>query len=207
LRNVVKTITNLPGDFAHGVQIDINDRECEVVARNAILLLFAFTSLEEERPIAGIAEGLIHIWYSAFLAPGLASALQSRVAPLISTVCSSIGNEKVGTLHRRTWRFGSGSTLSLNLRRKEWLRLEQTLQVPEGLGFEEAKKVRAATVMAPERLDYRHRWYYKDATPSMRLAKRRFRQDGLLLPFGHPRFEFTSPNPYAILPTTCSYSI
>jgi hypothetical protein len=49
-------------------------------------------------------------------------------------------------------------------------------------------------VVSPERADYRDRWYYKDAYLSMRLAKRKFRIDGLLLLFGHPRTDFNVSN-------------
>ncbi|KAF2644956.1 hypothetical protein P280DRAFT_504434 [Massarina eburnea CBS 473.64] len=195
LRNVVKTITNLPESFEHGVQITINDREFDVVARNTILLLFAFASLDQERPITEIAECLIHLWYSAFLPASLVSSLRSRVGPLVSPTYNETAYKAQETIHKKMWKFRSGNTLLVNLQKKEWRRLEQFLHVPEGLGFEEAKKTRSATVMAPERTDYRDRWYYKDATPSMRLAKHRFREDGLLLPFGHPRSEFNSPNP------------
>lgn len=48
--------------------------------------------------------------------------------------------------------------------------------------------------LAPGRADYRDRWYFKDASPFMRVAKQRFREDGLLLPFGHPRIGFDIPN-------------
>jgi hypothetical protein len=168
------------------------------VARNAILLLFAFTSLDDERPISEIAECLIHIWYSAFLPAGLLSSLKSRVSPLISAVCTEISNREPDDLHKHVWKFRSGSSFCLNLQKKEWHRLERSFNIPEGFGFEEAWKLRAATVMAPERADYRDRWYYKDATTSMRLAKHRFREDGLLLPFGHPRIGFDLPNPCVV---------
>jgi hypothetical protein len=167
------------------------------VARNAILLLFAFASLDNERPILEIAECLIHIWYSAFLPARLLSSLVSSVCPLITAVCTGLTNEALGTLHKKSWKFRCG-TLSLNLQKKAWLQLEQLLTVPEGLEFEEARKIRDATVMAPERKDYRDRWFNKDATPSMRVAKHQFREDGLLLPFGHPRTEFEPPNPYVL---------
>jgi hypothetical protein len=54
----------------------------------------------------------------------------------------------------------------LNLRKDEWLQLEHCLDASKELGFEEAKKIRAAIVLGPERLNYRERWYNKDATPS-----------------------------------------
>jgi len=73
--------------------------------------------------------------------------------------------------------------------------MEAFLEVPTGLTQKSAQQLRAAVVMAPERADYRDRWYFKDASPSMRLAKQQFRDDGLLLPFGHPRVQFSVPNP------------
>jgi len=196
---VVKTITHLPQDYAHGVQITINDREFQVVARNVILLLYGFTSIDDEQPTLHIAEALIHTWYSAFLPASLLSSLRSRVGSLINAVCTGISNKAPESVHKKTWKFRSGSTLRLSLQKQDWLRLERYLQVPKHLDFNEARKIRSVIVLAPERVDYRERWYYKDASPSMRLAKQRFREDGLLLPFGHPRVEFDTPNPYVLL--------
>ena len=194
---MVKTVTSLPKEFKNRVHITINDREFEVVARNVILLLFAFVSLEDTSPssVPDIAASLIHIWYSAFLPTNLLSSLKAKVQPLIGAVCAQMEIKPPDTLLGKTWTFLEGSTLRLVLQQKEWLRLHQFLDVPNGLTLEKARSIRAATVLAPERLDYRERWYYKDATPSMRLAKQRFREDGLLLPFGHPRTGFDVPNP------------
>jgi hypothetical protein len=194
---VVRTVTGLPNEFKGRVHITINDREFEVVARNVILLLFAFVSLEDTSPssVPDTAASLLHIWYSAFLMTNLLSSLKAKVQPLIGAICAQLATKPPDTLLGKTWTFLEGSTLRLVLRQKEWLRLHQFLDVPKGLTLEKARNLRAATVLAPERLDYRERWYYKDATPSMRLAKQRFREDGLLLPFGHPRTGFDVPNP------------
>jgi len=61
--------------------------------------------------------------------------------------------------------------------------------------LEYAKEIRKATTLAPERADYRDRWYFKETFPFTRVAKQRFQEDGLLLPFGHPRQGFDVPNP------------
>lgn len=95
----------------------------------------------------------------------------------------------------KTWTFTSGNTLRLVLRKEDWLILQTYLDIPDGLTKEEASNIRAATTLALERADYRDRWYFKDQTPFIRLAKQRFREDGLLLPFGHPRLGFNIPNP------------
>ncbi|CAJ2509989.1 Uu.00g058890.m01.CDS01 [Anthostomella pinea] len=82
-------------------------------------------------------------------------------------------------------------------------------QEPERLSRQvmaEARKIQTAVILAPERTDYRDRWYYKDVTPFMRLSKQRFRQDGLLLPFGHPRSGFDLPSP-TLFQTPMSWSL
>ncbi|OBT41478.1 hypothetical protein VE00_07576 [Pseudogymnoascus sp. WSF 3629] len=154
LRHAVKTIANIPEGITQQFTVTMNDREFDVVARNAILLLLALTSQDSEETDTppDIAEALIH--------------------------------------------FSTGQTLRLVLKKKDWLRFQEFCDIPDGLTPENAAKIRRAVTLAPERADYRARWYYKDASPSMRIAKQRFREDGLLLPFGHPRGDFDVPNPW-----------
>jgi hypothetical protein len=70
------------------------------------------------------------------------------------------------------------------LRREQWVQLLEYFATPGNLSREVACGIRAATVLAPERADYRDRWYHKDPTPSARAAKQLFREGGLLLPLG-----------------------
>lgn len=95
----------------------------------------------------------------------------------------------------KTWEFSDGRTLRLVLKQKEWIRLADFLDVPEDLSFEDAAAIRRAVTLAPERFDYRDRWYFKDASPFMRIARQKFREDGILIPFGHPQTAFDKPNP------------
>lgn len=147
-------------------------------------------ALDEE-----VAEGLIHIWYSARIHPGLLCRLQPTVEPLVAEVVGQIASRGPGALVEKTWAFPGGSSLRVVLRGEEWRRLGRFLDLPRGLDAERARGIRASIVLAPERVDCRHRWHYKEASPPMRLAKQRFREDGLLLPFGHPRDGFDVPNP------------
>ncbi|OIW22645.1 hypothetical protein CONLIGDRAFT_586985, partial [Coniochaeta ligniaria NRRL 30616] len=75
-----------------------------------------------------------------------------------------------------------------------WLILEKMLDIPRDLTYEKAGKIRHTIVLAPKRADYQDRWDFKKPTPFTRIAKRRFRKDGLLLLFGYPRLGFDSPN-------------
>ncbi|KAG0156690.1 hypothetical protein PDIDSM_3871 [Penicillium digitatum] len=146
------------------------------------------------------AESLIHLWYSASLPKDLTAQLASRVKPLFTGVCEQISAKATGEIVERTWTFAHNRSLRLTLRKEEWYRLEALCEVPSDLTPQKALHIRTATTLAPERRDYRDRWYFKDATPSIRMSKQKFREDGLLLPFGHDRVGFDRPNPTFYLP-------
>jgi hypothetical protein len=196
---VIKTIRNLPEPFSKQVDVTVNDWEFDVVAHNIIILLLVFTSLDDTSlgptPYFSIAEALIHVWYSAFVPPDLLSSLQNKVGNMLRNNCTHTTEVTQEGALRKTWLFSRERVLSVTLGAEQWPQLEAFLHVPAGLTKQSAQKTRAAVVMSPERADYRDRWYFKDAYPSMRLAKQQFRNDGLLLPFGHPRNEFIVPNP------------
>jgi hypothetical protein len=179
--------------------VTVNDWEFDVVARNIITLLLVFDSQDDissgSASYGSVAEALIHVWYSAFITQTLHSSLQKRIGALLRNSCTHTTQVLQGSTTRKTWSFSRDKTLSITLRADQWPQIERFLEVPTGLTRESAQKIRAAVMMSPERADYRDRWYYKDAYPSMHLAKRRFKSDGLLLPFGHPRGEFNVPNP------------
>jgi hypothetical protein len=193
-------VGHLPSSYKSKVDLTINDLDFEVVARNAILLLFVLSRLEEVHTVdeiadAAIAEALIHLWYSAFVTAELESSLRTRVLPFIVEVCDKTRSEKSHTMISETWNFAFGRTVRLVLRRDQWVQLSEYFVIPGNLSQEVAYGIRTATTLAPERVDYRDRWYYKDSTPSVRVAKQRFREDGLLLPFGNRRTGFDVPNP------------
>jgi hypothetical protein len=200
LRHVVKTIANLPDGITQQISVTINDREFDVVARNTILLLLALTA-QGSTDIQGttipldISEALIHVWYSALIPSSIMSHLQDRVKPMIVDVCSRIANKPPNTILAKTWEFSAGRTLRLVLKKEDWLKLPGFLDIPNDMTLGHATQIRRAVTLAPERGDYRDRWYFKDASPFIRIAKQRFREDGLLLPFGHPRMAFDIPNP------------
>ncbi|KAJ5742608.1 uncharacterized protein N7511_011340 [Penicillium nucicola] len=203
LRNVVKTVSELPQLFAQRIDLTINDRDFHVVARNAIILLFCLTALEiTSIPPGGFAnaESLIHLWYSASLPKNITTQLVSRVKPFFTEVCGQITAEATGEIVERTWNFSRKKSLRLVLRKEEWYRLEALCEVPSDLTQQKALHIRTATTLAPERRDFRDRWYFKDTTPSVRLSKQKFREDGLLLPFGYDRADFSSPNPTFYFP-------
>ncbi|KAJ4384482.1 hypothetical protein N0V86_000081 [Didymella sp. IMI 355093] len=98
LRNVIKTLLGLPQQYQGKCSVVLNDRDFQVVTRNAIMLLAA---LHLNTNIA--VPLIIHTWYSAFIPAVMLQVLQSEILPLITDVCSKIRNKASGSLQAKTF--------------------------------------------------------------------------------------------------------
>lgn len=189
LRNVVKTVAMIPSTYNQSVEVTMNDRDLDIVARNAIMLLIALVVDNVDEAV----ECIIHVWYSALIRKSDLNILQQRIRPLIASVCEQIKSKAASSLLGKTWTFGQRS-VRLVLEKSSWDRLLLSMNIPEGLTAEQANQIRTTVTLAESRKDYRDRHLFSQS-PSRRIAKNRFRDDGLLLPFGSPRYDFQEPNP------------
>lgn len=187
---MVKTITQLPEDYNQPINITLNDRDLDIVSRNVVMLLIALLVNNIDEAI----DCVMHVWYSAFIRKSHLGILQQQVRPLIQSVCEKIKAKMPGNFLGKTWEFGHHS-LRLILQKSSWEHVLNSLHVPEGLTTDRANQIRTAVTLAESRKDYRDRSRLFQA-PSRRVAKNRFRADGMLLPFGTPRDDFQEPNPY-----------
>lgn len=167
----------------------LNDRDFDIVARNIILLLIAMV-VED---IDTASDCMVHLWYSALIRESHLKILQQQVRPLVKDVCTKIADKSSDTLCGKTWTFGQCS-VRVVLEKSSWGRLLSFLDVPAGLDAHRAQTGRANITLAESRKDYRDR-YMCLIRPSHRIAFSKFREDGLLLPFGLPRHDFRVPNP------------
>lgn len=152
------------------------------------MLLLVLTISDEQEA----AETVLHLWYSALIRPADMKHIDV-LRPLIQDVCIKIADRKADLLQAKTFSFGSCS-VRVALKKKAWTRLLQSLYVPIGLSMELADEIRVRITNAPQRQDYRHREYIYQQ-PEHRICKERFREHGIMVPFGCPRDEFTIPNP------------
>lgn len=167
----------------------MNDLDLDIVARNAIMLLIALVVDNTDEAV----DCMIHIWYSALIRKSDFDILQQRIRPLVEAVCEKIKDKPPTSLLTKTWKFGQRS-LTLVLTKSSWDSFLCSMDIPQRLTAELAQQIRRAVTLAEARKDYcdRHLLFQ---SPSHRIAKTRFRQDGLLLPFGSPRTDFRVPNP------------
>ncbi|KAK5659386.1 hypothetical protein OQA88_1479 [Cercophora sp. LCS_1] len=189
LRNVIESIANIPAGYTGDINVHINDHEITIVARNVIILLIFLTV--DDSSIA--AEHALHVFYSAFLTKACYDVLQTKVKPLVQDVWSKIQSRPLNAVLGKTWEFG-GCKIRVVLTKGAWRALLSLLDLPSNITKKASQTARDAVVSAPTRVDYVDRHLMKQ-TPPQRVSIKKFRQDGILLPFGASRSDFTIPNP------------
>lgn len=167
----------------------MNDRDLDIVARNVILLLVALVVDDTDDAI----DCIIHVWYSALLRKSDLDILQQRIRPIIEEVCHKLKGKAPNRLMAKTWTFGQRS-MRLVLEKSAWDALLTFTENPKGLTVERANEIRKSVTLAADRKDFRDRHLLFQA-PFHRVALTRFREDGILLPFGASRNDFHQPNP------------
>ncbi|CAA9965929.1 DUF4470 multi-domain protein [Pyrenophora teres f. maculata] len=188
LRNVVKTVVGLPEDYAGNFVVVMNDENFAVTARNALLLLSAM-HFEPETAVPI----MIHLWYSVLLPLPIVRALQDYILPYVQDVCEKLESKATGSQQAKTFKFGHRS-IRLVLKKEAWVRLSNMFMPLNQLSSHRAMQIRQATTCAPERIDFFDRALY-NMLPGQRSGVWRFRQDGLLIPYGTSRKPFEYPNP------------
>ena len=184
----MKSLTGLPETYAGHCEIVVNDKDSDIVARNAILLLTALHfSPDAATPM------MLHMWYSALVPARMLRSLRDSVLPLVQEVCNKIQAKPARSLLSKTWTYGTRS-LRLVLTKEQWNHLLLYFEVPNGLSAAHAQVIRTSTTLAPERKDYFERALLTKP-PVWRVCTMKFRKDGILLPFGSSRQEFDIPNP------------
>lgn len=185
-------IAEVPAGYRKPIEITMNERDLDVVARNIIMLLIALVA--EDGQLGQAIDCIIHVWYSALLRDSDMDLLQNQIRPLIESVCAKVRVRGPTTWLEKTWTFERGS-LRVVLQKSSWDRLLSFLDIPTGLTAERAREIRTETTLSKSRRDFLEVHLYFQA-PSHRIALTRFREDGLLLPFGSPRHEFRHLNPW-----------
>ena len=100
LRNVIRTVNELPDDYSGQLTLLINDIQPTIVARNLLLLCILGTT---QHHVDAAAEFALHFWYSAFLRPGQ----DVNIPCMIMRLCQAVEKDQSFSVQ-----FGPQSTMS-----------------------------------------------------------------------------------------------
>lgn len=184
IRNIVKTVNGLPGNYRGRCTIIVNDIDPQVTARNLIILAILLDTTSKS-PAEEVAEAALHISYSA----AVTKAQEDLVKTCHGRILSS--NELEG--RTRSWFSGSPCEM-LRYELDEGTMAEAGRLLKSSYSLQEAKNDMHRIMMAPSRVDYRDR-YLASLRPHHRVAHMKWRDGtGIVLPFGEPAGSFTEPN-------------
>ena len=189
MRNMVQSIASLPDSYQGSLLFAVNDLDLDIVARNLIMLLLALHIEDSEQAV----QSIIHVWYSASIRLQDAHLLTELICPMIEEVCVKIADRAAGSLQAKTWIVGR-SSLRLVLKKELSTSLLSYFRLPPGLTHQQAHDKRVAVTKSEPQTDI-----YRDfcvLQPEHRVCREKYRETGIMLPFGHSREEFTVPNPY-----------
>jgi hypothetical protein len=184
---VVKSINELPKEYSGRTTWVINDMDFDVTARNIIILLIALTT-----PLDQAVDCMLHFWYSALISPDHANVVHQNVLGLVRAVVNEHQSKPAGTSISRTWTFGS-SSCRVELFKREWDRLPAYLEPVENFAAQQALQCRKDISLDQELKDWRARRLFRQP-PAHRVGNESLRENGILLPFGSDRADFTIPN-------------
>ncbi|EPS30714.1 hypothetical protein PDE_05666 [Penicillium oxalicum 114-2] len=194
LGNVVQTLASLPDSWNQGIELTINDADVDCIGRSVVMLLVAMCIDN----VNDAVDSMIHIWYSAFIRKSDADMLQSRITPMIRRVCNTIKDQDPNKLYAKTWKRDTFS-VKVILKQKSWMDLLGIFDRLGQIKHDAASNSRLKVTMAPHRQDFRDELMMKMPI-AQRLAHQKYLLDGLVLPFGHPREEFSEANPFLYRP-------
>ncbi|KAK4899413.1 hypothetical protein LTR27_003146 [Elasticomyces elasticus] len=186
-RNAIKTIAALPVTYTNTLGVTMNDRDFDIVARNAIMMLVACVCPDKD----DATDCVLHIWFSSMIRPQEQELLDTSIRPLIADVVLKIASKTAGSLQRKTWKLGN-NTIRLTILKEQWTTLLSYFRVPQGVTEQSAQRIRTAVTMA--RRDHIDRSYLAQQ-PAHRVCMEKFRMNGILLPFGDSMAAFSIPNP------------
>ncbi|KAL9095922.1 MAG: hypothetical protein Q9165_001920 [Trypethelium subeluteriae] len=193
-RNAILSTEGLPHEYDGLLECFLNDRDLDVVARNAIMLLLAIFGDPHNA-----CDMILHIWYSASITSEMLGELRQKILPLIEDVLAKIedrsdqSDQSDHQLFSRIFKVGSCS-VRLVLSREAWQSMPAYLLGAPELDASNAKMARTSIMSAPSRKEYWERTLF-NCPPAWRLGAEHQRTNGVLLPFAASRSTFTEPNP------------
>ncbi|KAL7909069.1 hypothetical protein GGI35DRAFT_493868 [Trichoderma velutinum] len=181
--------------------VTLNIESISHFSRNLILLLCALDTTQsaqghDQANMSRAIDTIIHVWYSAFLTRSIVQYLEENILPLLEQVHSKLDGAALDTVIDHTWNFSGGSSIQVSLPVRCWKYIVNSLRIPWGLNHQVATSRLQRVTLDVGRRDARDYHYSKMTySPHFRMVHQRFREDGMLLPFGDSRLDFVHPNP------------
>ncbi|KAF1839778.1 hypothetical protein BDW02DRAFT_604401 [Decorospora gaudefroyi] len=184
------------------LQIKQNEGTADAVTRNFNLLFAASGDLRNViKTISGLPAGYKGDCVAVINDKGFVIAARNAITLLLALhldpetadVCGKIDAKPSDSFQAKTFDF-HGRKLRLVLQKEQWIQLPKFCQRSQNMTTDEAQMVRRRIMLAPERIDFRHRGLLH-LPKSVRQGETHFRYTGVFLPYGCSTHAFNVANP------------
>ena len=189
-RNLMVSINSLPTTYKSTCTSVLNDKNMGIIARNIVMLL-----ISAQLPPVEAAELILHIWYSARLTQGMLAAIDKHATQPIADTVAKIKDKDDKVIQSKKWTFGTAQII-VRMYKPQWKNLLHILEAKHDVNKTEEE--RRKIVLAPSRIDYRNRELF-NLPGFARMCSTKFREAGVLAPFGSALDHFDRSNPLVLL--------
>ena len=142
-------------------------------------------------PPMDAAELILHMWYSARLTQDMLATIDTYVKQPVSDVVDKIKSKPHDIILSKKWTFGAAE-VTVRLYKQQWDNLLRIFAKRHDVA--KTERERQKVVWAPSRVDWRDRALCLLAGAG-RMNERKFRDTGILAPFGSCLDHFEVSNP------------
>ncbi|KAI9158920.1 lactose permease [Paramyrothecium foliicola] len=200
LRHLIYSVVNLPSTANPAFDVYLSEPATMQHFTRTLLALFILRA-ENFDPIVN-AEAVIHLWYSIKIPAALYQHIkQVAFDPLLdirSSALTHCAKKGVGDGDKLMMVIdGRPMNVRFSLDKLEWIDLEKYITTPNDTGTQSIAALRALDLA-----EHTESWQKINArmTPARALGLKRWRHDGLLLPYGQSRDGFDVINPLLVPP-------
>ncbi|KND89023.1 hypothetical protein TOPH_06313 [Tolypocladium ophioglossoides CBS 100239] len=192
LRHLIYSVDKLPETASPTLCVCINETTHFNLTRTFLALHLLFS--HDHDPVLN-AEAVIHMWYSARMPKALHNYVNSvarkHVIHTLDDISCYYGGDKLAESQScRSHTSQENLSMDVELRRAEWMAIKKRLEESK-VGFAESVAIRyldtTRNTEPPQRL-------FARMTRARSTGLRKWHDDGLLLPYGHPRDGFDTLN-------------
>ncbi|KFA72162.1 hypothetical protein S40288_07082 [Stachybotrys chartarum IBT 40288] len=192
LRNMVKTIADLPTAFNGRLEITMNDSNAHIAARNVLLTLIGLISKNPREA----ALTMMNVWYSAKLRKYDYILLKASIGPIVKRVIDSMAGNPDQKVAEVNWNYGP-TKVKIALSVAGWHKLLSLCSIADDQMADHIMTSRLSLVMMHKYPDASERRLYY-LQPKHRIPHTRFMAEGIIAPFSYPRGDWCCVNPTLI---------
>ena len=180
----MSTLDAIPDSYQGKFTAVLNEEDPHVLARAIFVMILAFSKLRDAYYY------MLHLLYSIKWTIEIDQAIMDTINADLVNICSEISERPADRIHDHCWTRGN-ARLRVTLRVSEWRQLRKVLVTDFSMAHIERETQRTMNnIYEKDHAELR----YAGLPRAMRTSENKYRESGILMPFGHCIESHEEPN-------------